>query len=389
MIDTNQFTSLANFWSENGTAVSFYYAPPRPENLAHQKAVISAKDLARDLLRDAHDKPALRGIYQRLFERADALSVNDPTALAVFAAPKNGSAPEMWIEIDLPYLIQSQAHLGNAFTLEPLAAHAQQHSHGFILLLDRSVTRLLLLSGEEITEQTKQFGEARFPVRETGAGRKISDQRSKDDDAFHHLREVGNRLLHRLEAGDAAFVYFGCRNELWSEIEKAMPDGILQKTLGHFVCDPAHATIQEVSALVLPMIEERDARELQALADEIEGAAAGNRKGVVGPEAVANAIEMGETETILIAPHQPVPATVCTSCDHIGIGNASVCELCGQPNRIYPDLGEVIARRSGKDTFKVKPVPQGMLDPDTRGFSALLRFRADQQDTGSPDALVA
>ncbi len=387
MFDYAQFTTLADFWSEDGNAVSFYYAPPRPENLAHKKTVLTAREQVRELLHAVHDRPALRGIFERLVQRVDDLRNAEPGSLAIFAAPQ----PETWIEVDLPAPVEAVAHVGNAFVVQPLLSAVTDLPRYFLLLLDRSVTRVLLLTGDQITERTKEFGEERFPVRETGASRKVSDERSKDDDAFHHLREVGERIGKELEQGRADFLFIGCRNELWPEIEKAFPNTVLAKTLGHFHCDPGLATPTEVSALVLPILEERDARSLQALADEIRGAAAGGRKGAVGPEEVATALEMGEVEAALIAaPHTPVPATVCTSCEHIGIGAASVCDLCGNPNRLFPDLSEVIARRrNGKGTFRIVSVPQGMLGPDAGGFSALLRFRADQPDSGSHDALVA
>ncbi len=385
MLDPNQFTALATFWSDKANAISFYYGPPQPENLAHKKTILTAKEQARELLRAAHDRPDLRGIFERLVARVEDLRIADPAGLAIFASPE----PETWVEFDLPYHVESQSQVGNAFALAPLAPLAAELPRYFVLLLDRSVTRLLFLSGSQLTERTREFGEERVPVRETGTSRKKSDERSKDDETFHHLRDVGNRLFRLLEQGAADFVYVGCRTELWSEIEKAMPDGVVQKTLGHFHCDPGLVTLPEVSALVMPLIDERVARELQTLADEIRGAAAGGRKGVVGPAEVANALEMGETETILVAPHPPAPATVCTSCEHIAMGTAAVCELCNNPNRVYPDLAEILARRGGRGTFRLQLVPHGMLDPEAKGFSALLRFRADQQDTGSPDALVA
>jgi hypothetical protein len=160
-----------------------------------------------------------------------------------------------------------------------------------------------------------------------------------------------------------------------------MPENTLAKVAGHFHCDPCLVTLQEIRALVQPLIDERTARDLQRNADDVRGAALGGRNGVLGPAEVASALEQGETQTIFVAPHDPIPTGVCSNCEHIDVKAASVCSLCGGEMRIFDDLEEAIARRSGRGTFQLLRVPHGMLDAKCQGFMAGLRFRADRRGT--------
>ena len=160
-----------------------------------------------------------------------------------------------------------------------------------------------------------------------------------------------------------------------------MPHNVMQKTAGHFLCDPGLVTLRAVKELVQPRMDERAARDLQQYANDVRGSAVGGRNGALGPERVAQAMEMGEAQTIFVAPHEPVPAAMCSVCTHVDLGMTPACSLCGGEMRMFGDLEEVIARRDGRGTFKLLRVPRGMIEDGARGFMAALRFRAEQRGT--------
>lgn len=372
MLDTTLLNSLGSYWSEEGNAVSFYFAEPRTENRAHSTGMITAKELARNIGR-TNPSPKLRGIIERLEQRADELRLSQPAGLAIFAAPPND-----WTEVELPFSLQPQSFVGNSFLLAPLLPALADKPKYFILLIDRSVTRLLLVDGEEAIEQAREVDEERQKVRETGTSRKISDERSKDDDSYHHLRRIGERLLGLLERRMADGIYVGCRKELWPEIKAAMPDGVIREVVGQFPCDPGLISVREILKLVGPEIKNRGQQKLQETIADAMGGAARNARGAIGPLQVIRALEQGETQTIVVTPHSPVSACVCIACDHIDTGRPATCSLCGNPVHRFNDLTEILVRRSGRGTFKLQSAPSEGIVPEAQGFLAKLRFRADR-----------
>lgn len=372
MLDTTLLNSLGSFWSEEGNAVSFYISEAQPENRAHSAAMITAKELARNIARK-NSAPELRGIVERLEERADQLRISQPAGLAIFAAPQ-----DRWTEIELPFAVQPQSCVGKSFQLSSLLPAVANESKYFILLVDRSVTRLFHTDGENMIEQMKEVEEERQKVRETGTSRKASDERSKDDDAYHHLRHVGERLLGMLERGMAEGVYVGCRSEFWSELQQAMPEGVVREIVGRFSCDPGLISVQEVIDLVGPEMKKRNQEQLQSVIEDALSGAARGARGVVGAQQVVQALELGETQTIVVTPHAPVAASICTGCDHIDIGRPATCSLCGRPVHRFDDLTEVLMRRAGRGAFDLLIAPEHDAVAAAKGFLAKLRFRADQ-----------
>lgn len=372
MLDTTLLNSLGSYWSEEGNATSFYFTEPRPENRAHSAGMITAKEMARNIGR-MNPSPKLRSLIERLEQRTDELRISQPAGLAIFAAP-----PDFWTEVQLPFSVQAQSSAGNSFLLTPLLPALADKPKYFVLLVDRAVTRLLLMNGGEAIEQAKEVDEERQKVRETGASRKISDERSKDDDSYHHLRRVGERLLGLLERRTADGIYVGCRKELWPEIKAAMPDGVTREVLGQFSCDPGLISLREVIELVGPKMKELGRQRLKETIEDAIGGAARNARGAVGPLQVIRALEQGEIQTIVVAPHSPVPASLCIACDHIDAGQPSICSLCGSPVHGFTDLTEILLRRAGRGSFEIQIAPPERAIPEAQGFLAKLRFRADR-----------
>ena len=171
MLDSGRFQSLGDHWSPDGSAISFYYSPSSPQNLAHKNTVLNAKERLRELSRSHQHRLGLRPIFQRMDERLDLLTLEQPRGLVLLADPLG----DVWYEANLPYEVEPTALVGNSFLISQLLPFTSKPPKVLVLLLDRSVTRLVVVSGENFAERTKEFGELRIQVRETGTGRKKSD----------------------------------------------------------------------------------------------------------------------------------------------------------------------------------------------------------------------
>jgi Bacterial archaeo-eukaryotic release factor family 10 len=372
MLDLKLLESLGNHWSKEESAVSFYFSEASPTNRAHNAARITAKELARNVIR-TNQSPELRNIVERLERCADQLRVEQMAGLAIFADP-----PNLWTEVELSFAVTPQSFVGKSFMLAPLSPALTTEYTYFILLLDRSVSRLFVVKSIGMTNQIKELEQNRQKVRETGTSRKSSDERSKDDDAYHHLRHVGERMLKLINRNAVESVYIGCRNELRAEIEAAMPDDLVRKIADYFPCDPSLVSAPEVAELVAPAIQKREHERLKEVFADVLGECARNGKGAVGPRKVIKSLERGEIQTLVIAPHPSAPASVCTSCEHIDIGGRATCSLCGKPARLFQDLSEVLVRRASKGAFDLLLAPENEPIGQANGFLAKLRFRADR-----------
>src|SRR6266571_1175018 len=122
MIRREDIRELANVYSEEGCALSFYSQPSTPRNKSHREEVILAKDLVRNALREAEKNgknSCARSDLDRILRIAEELHGNQAHAKAIFAC----SAQGFWREFELPpHLPGSNLFVNQRFHLRPLAA---------------------------------------------------------------------------------------------------------------------------------------------------------------------------------------------------------------------------------------------------------------------------
>ena len=101
MIRREDLRELAQFRSEEGSALSFYFQPGTPQNKSHREEVILAKDLVREAMRELErngNGKIAREDLDRILQVAEGMHGNQTQAKLVFACASAG----FWREFDIP-----------------------------------------------------------------------------------------------------------------------------------------------------------------------------------------------------------------------------------------------------------------------------------------------
>lgn len=353
-----ELNQLAEFWSDRNDALSIYFQPSAPSELAHREEPIMAKEKIQQKLRSlAGSSPADRKDIRRVIDTIGEMRGNHRKSKVIFAC----ASQNFWREYDLPGDFGVRLEAGNSFTLAPLVTQQQMRRRYSIALADRHRARLLLLEAREIVEQDPvlEAEEGLEKLRTTGARKSVHIERKKEERVRRHYSYLMEQLLHYYEHGDFDALIIGCRSEMWSEIEAELHPELARVLVGRFTCDPGQATQQEIAEKAQAIIDERDRNEEETLLDRVAGAAASNGLGAMGYETVLDALEKHEVRALLFpANHSDLgmPISLCSNCGHLETGELKTCGLCEAGMRRFAHPEEALLRHALGDSVKANSV---------------------------------
>ncbi len=382
MITRDEIRELAQleFKNKEDCALSFYFQPQTPQDQRHRQEKIQAKDLVQNAMRESAKNGGnglIRARLQRILELAEHLHGNQARAKAVFA---DGHG-DFWREFDLPpQLPGTQLFMNQRFHLKPLAMLLGAQPLVGIALVDRHRARLFDLRLDELTERESLFHP--LPRRGRGDGWKGYDgghaERSVEDEAIHHFKNVADHLLEQAERGLWEKLVIGCHDQYWSELESYLHPDVKQRLLGHFSMDVASATLDQVRSNASRILQSGLEQRRRDLFAETLDQARSHRRGATGLRRVLRSLEMGEVQTIVMSENFSARAVECTNCGHLDSHLVKDCPACGRETRELEDVSDAIipaAIRQDIELFYMKDQPE--LD-QVGNIAALLRFRADQ-----------
>jgi release factor family 10 len=379
MIPKQELQELAEFWTEEGDALSFYFSPETPTELAHREEPILTKEKIQELFGTLRgNNAAMRADIDRVLEVASSMKGNQGRSKVIFACHKR----DFWRAYDLDARFPSSVTAGKSFQLAPLSFAMAPHKRYCIALTDRNRSRLLILENGKIQEHSSALDEQRDPqdkVRTTGTGGSNHEERQREEMVRQHFKFLASHLLHFHEHKDFDALVFGCREAMWPEIEAVLHTDLKRVLLGHFRVDIGLATPEEIQRCAQALIDEEEKKEESSLVEAAVGGAAADGLGAVGLTDVLQAMELGEVRTLLwqaSAGNGGSPVSVCSACGHAQAGESSTCDLCSQATRFYARPEEALLRSSLAGDVPMRPLLSNALPPPEQ-FAAVLRFRAD------------
>ena len=376
MIPRETLKRLAGIYSEQGTAISFYFKPETPQNKSHQAEPILIKDKVRELLGSLSEIPR-KGAgddLQRILRMSEELRTN-PRPKGIFASKEHN----LWIDLDLPIAPETRLSTAKYFQLAPLFAASQDEPRCCIVVLDREKTRVFRMRGPEILEQSEVLDEEPREVRNTGTGGSSKAERQREEPVKQHFKFVADHLLYYFDRDEYELLIIGVRDDLWAEFEPKLHPSLRQILIGRFSADPGLIRIEEVREQARKLFEQQRNSEIQELLQTVYGESQRNGLGAVGLAGVMDALEMGEVDTLLISDQELGPAAECVNCGHLMPEAAATCEICNQQTRIFESATECLLRRIiatnniDLEILHKHPQLEGL-----GGIAAQLRFRADQ-----------
>jgi len=391
-LSLEELQELANFWAEEGDALSLYFQAPEPSELAHREEIILAKENIQQKLKTLQGSgPANRENIRRILETVCGLKQDRPRrAKVIFACARQ----EFWREYDLPGDFGVRLDVDSAFSLAPLIAQQQSRKRYCIALADRNRARLLLMEAREISEHSQVLDEEKEKIRTTGTGASVKLERKKEEQVRRHFEFLADHLLHFHEHGDYDALLVGCREDMWPEIEEALHPQVKRVLVGQFPIDPGLAPAEEIAEKAQAFIDEKDRRDEQTLVEKVMGAAASDGLGAIGLDAVIQALEQGEVRTLLwsgprpqiavsraqnspqpVAAGGPRSASLCPNCAHLESAPVSACTLCGTAMRRFGHAEEALLRHAFGRSLEMRMLNYSKLPPPDE-IAAWLRFKA-------------
>jgi len=380
MMTREDIRELASFQAQpEACAISFYFQPRAPQNRAHKEDAIIAKDLVKRALQEAEKQGKNGGArtdLNRILELASHLRGNQARAKAVFASSTN----KLWREFDLPAVLpETQLFVNRRFHLKPLAGLLGAHPSLLVALVDRQRGRFFDLRLDELTERDGLFRKLPRKRSDGYAGYDAGHtERHVLNEAKQHFKAVAERLKDDLERGLHQKLVIGCQDTNWSEFESHLPPAVKQRVLGHFPCDIASITSDEIRERAAKILREWQESRRSRLVSETLGMARGNARGVTGLRRVLRALQMGEVQTLLLGENYSAQAVECCGCGQIDSHLVPFCAVCGRATRELDDVCDAmipVAIRRDIELFYVK----NNAEFDKVGnIAAMLRFRADQ-----------
>ena len=379
MITRENIRELAEFTSPESCAISFYFQPTTPQNKSHREEVIRLKGVVQQAAREAgkQHKSVMQADLDRILSLAEHLQGNHARARAVFAC----GARNFWREYDLPpRLAGTKMHVNRRFHLRPMTAIADVLPRVAIAVLDRSKARIFELWMDELREREKLATELPRRGRSDGfegynAGR---TERRVENEAAHHFKRVGDRLLEMREAGACERLIIGCRDEVWPDVEAQLHPYLKQRFVGRLTMDPAAATGEKIREQGERLMEEFRTQRRQNLIREVTGEAHRNGRGALGLRRVLHALEKGEVQTLLLGRLFSARASECGSCGHLDSHMSKSCAVCAQETRELEDVSDAILGQAVRNRIEIVHIGNDPEFDRIGNIAALLRFRADQ-----------
>jgi peptide subunit release factor 1 (eRF1) len=392
MITRQEIQALAQFEDNGACALSFYFQPSTPRNKAHKEEAIVTKDLAREALRQLEDKnkskqqsEAARSDLDRIVRLSQEMRSNGVHAKAVFAC----AAHRFWREYDLPAQLRgTQLVVDRHFHLKPLAQLLGSLPTLGIVLIDRRRARFFDLRLGELTERMDFFHPLTRRGRSDGFGGYDGGhaERHVAEEARQHFKFVADFLKDALEKGAFENWILGCQDIHWPQFEAQLHPYALQKLLGRFTSEVAHAARDEVRSYAECILADVQKKRSEEAVRETLSQARSSARGVTGLRRVLRSLESGEVQTLLVGQSYHAQAVECAGCGHLDAHLVSFCPMCGRETREVVDVAEAILPRAIRQDVELFYIDGDAEFDKVGNIAALLRFRSEQNINSTSNA---
>ncbi|HXG87271.1 MAG TPA: Vms1/Ankzf1 family peptidyl-tRNA hydrolase [Vicinamibacterales bacterium] len=376
-IDTplrNQLEKLAAFEPLDVPVLSLYLNLALDQHGRDNYDVFLRKAFAEHLKAYKEDS-AERASLERDIERVNAYLADEVNrsakGLAIFASAGGGEFFEA-LPLDVP-MEEHWLFLGSVPHLYPLARVIDQNPRYASVILDTHHARIFVF-GMGSVEKREQVTGVKTRRSSMGGWSQARYQRRADNFHLHHVKEVvetldrivtNDRIQHIIVAGDDVVVPL---------LKDQMPKHLTEKLVDVLKLDK-HAAEDDIIQATLGVLRQKDAESDVERVNELIGAWRSNGLGVVGPEAVLSAFQLGQVDEMLITgaahdlkavqlPDDASPGSVVAETSGAAPGTEQQIKLSDE-----------LVTRAQQTGARVRIIEDPALMKEFGGVGALLRFR--------------
>jgi peptide subunit release factor 1 (eRF1) len=321
------------------------------------------------------DNSAERASLERDMERVTAYLADEvnrsANGLALFASSGGGEFFEA-IQMDAP-LAEHWFLLGSVPHLYPLAKVIDQYPRYASVLLDTHRARIFVF-GLGAVERRQQVEGEKTRRHSMGGWSQARFQRRADNIHLHHVKEVvdaldqvvqQDRIEHIIVAGDDVVVPL-LREQLPKHLAEKVVDVMsLERDAGE----------DEIVAATLEVLRQKDAETDAERVGELIGAWQSGGLGVVGPDSVLKALQMGQVDELLIS-GVPDALRATRLPDDAAPGQVKAeTSAVTSANERQLKLADELVTRAQQTSARVRFIEDPELLKEFGGVGALLRFR--------------
>ena len=315
------------------------------DELAHEEEVAAREDLDRSLT-----------FFEGDLDRSGA------AGFALYVSGLDGA----WHEVPLATAVRDAAHVGRTFVLAPLLETLERDRELILAAVGRERGTVWRTRGgrtELLEDRTEEIGRR----HDQGGWSQARLQRSVDEDALDHLRDVADILAHTIRPGSGALLLVACVEEQRPRLQALLAPHVLEALLGWTTVE-AHAGEDAL---------EPEAQRLLAVRLESERASLLERWREAGADRAtaswADALEAAANGAIdaALVDGRSREAWICPTCDRGSLTPGS-CPLDGTELAAVPGGAlELVIRGTIANAGQVRRV-ETLEGRD--GIAALLRF---------------
>jgi peptide chain release factor subunit 1 len=377
--------SLASFRPERGLRISLFLdldpsvVPTAKDLSSHVRSIVDDARRRVDELSDglAHEE----GVGARDdLERAQTFLEEDldrsgAAGFALYASGLDGA----WYEVPLATAVRDDAHVGPIFVLAPLLESLEGDRELILAAVGRergTVWRTRNGRTELLEDRTEEIGRR----HDQGGWSQARFQRSVDEDALDHFRDVAGILAHTIQPGSGALLLVACVEEQRAKFEELLVPHVREALLGWTTIE-AHAGEDALEPEAQRLLAARLESERAGLLERWrEVRANGDRATASWAEALEAAAD-GAVDAALVDGRSP-EAWVCPVCGRGSLQSGS-CPLDGTELVAAPGGAlEVVIRGTLANAGQIRRVDTLA---ETEGIAALLRFPVRPPDQAGPN----
>jgi peptide chain release factor subunit 1 len=274
-------------------------------------------------------------------------------------------------DVRLPKRVEDAAEVGHRFVLAPLLASLERERELVLAAVGRergTLWRSRNGRAELVSDLTSEV----HRQHDQGGWSQARFQRSVEEEALDHFREVADALGRTIRPGGGQLLVVACVEEQRPVLEELLQSHVREALIGWTTVE-AHAGVEALQPEAERLLDEHLRRERDALLDrwrEERGQASG-RAAWSWKDAVDAAAD-GRIEAALVD-GRTVEAWVCASCDR-GSLQPGQCPLDGTPLVEEPGGAlELVVRGTLAGGGEVRVVDRESLE-ETEGVAALFRY---------------
>jgi peptide chain release factor subunit 1 len=239
--------------------------------------------------------------------------------------------------------------------------------HGHFYEFDGASRKLTHLA--ELTEEVPK------PVKSASWKGLADDKvaRHIEDHIREHLKHVAEKLTQFLKTQADTLVIIGGPEEVVAQFQTVLTPAVSDKIVASLHPDH-YASLNELESLLVEAVARYRQAALHEIVSEIENDRQLSGRGIVGREAVCEALNLKQVQMLLIHPGSAYPGAYCPVDGTIAV-LSTICSTCLKLMKDSPDLSQYLRNLALEQGAEIVEVADASLFPkDAEALAALKRF---------------